>query len=230
VACGHCQAEQRAPAAAPVTVPVVRPVVSRARDEADEPEPRRRGLSPVGKVAFITATMIGLLAAGGVALTLSNPGGWHPLRPPGGGFTVDLPGRINQPQTEMLIGGPNPLTVTTYTSDRGALGRAGESARVQFGDLSVVPDEETVPALLSVFANVVRREPDHNVIQRQPAKLDGTKSLVVLTEGEKKDRRIYQLAIKGKRLYILAIAGGPKLEIDGQTAKRFFGSFQFTND
>jgi len=233
VACGHCQAEQRAPAPAPVTVPVVRPVVPRLSADAGESDelPRRRGLSPVGKVAFITAAMIGLLAAGGVALTLSNPTGWHPLHPDGAGFTVDMPGRVNPtPRTKTLTDGLNPLKVTAYTSERGALGRPGESAEVSFAELGVAPDEKSVPVLLTVFANGFRQEPGHQELKREKATLDGVLSLVVLVEVERKSRVVYQLTIKDKRLYILALAGGPKLAIDGPTAKRFFGSFHFTDN
>jgi hypothetical protein len=234
VACGHCQAEQRAPGSAPVTVPVVRPIAPRFPDPADESGDvigRRRGLSPIGKVAFITAAMVALLAAGGVALTLTNPGGWHRLQPPGGGFTVDMPGRINPtPQTTTITAGLNPLKATSYTSERAAFGRVGMSAEVRYADLGVAPDPAAVPVILTVFANIIRQEAGHVEIKRQSATLDGAPGLMVLVEVEKKNRVVYQLAVKDKRLFILALAGDSRLAIDGPAAKRFFGSFHFTAD
>src|SRR5262245_11586763 len=189
VACGNCQAEQRAPAPAPASVPVVRPIAPRSPDgpgASDEPAGRRRGLSPIGKVAFLTAALVGLLAAGGVAFTLANPVGWHRFQPDGGGFSVEMPGRINpKPQPKRIDWGLNPLTVTSYTAERQGIGRAGESAEVSYAELGVAPDPVTFPVVLSVFANMVRLEPGHRELERRKATLDGQPSILVLVEVER---------------------------------------------
>ena len=87
-----------------------------------------------------------------------------------------------------------------------------------------------MPVILTVFANVIRQEAGHVEIKRQSATLDGAPGLMVLFEVEKKNRVVYQLAVKDKRLFILALAGDSRLAIDGPAANRFFGSFHFTAD
>ena len=234
VACGHCQAEQKVPGPAPFTIPVVRAITPSPslleEVDADDPPYRPRGLSPVVKIALVLAVLMGLLAAGAVAFTVANPGGWTPLKPKGAGFEIDMPGRVNpNPRTKTVTALFKPVQVVSHLSERKRLGQVVESAEVSYADLPAAPDPAGIPPLLSIFANQKKEEPGYVEIERRTGTLGGKPSLIVLIEVNGRDRIVYQLTIKDKRFFSLAIAG-KGFTIDHARVKKFFESFHFTND
>jgi hypothetical protein len=141
-----------------------------------------------------------------------------------------MPGRVEPgPQKKTLTGGVQPLTMTTFTSEAKRFGVRIESAEVSYTDLPAVPDEKGVPQLLAVFANVIRQDSGHAEKERRPATLGGRPSLIFRLEVNDRNQIIYQLTIKGARLYILAIAGNSRYSINHVRVQRFFKSFEFTD-
>lgn len=233
VACGNCQSEQPVPGPAPArsSVPVVRPISPDfvARPEESDPAPfARGGLSPVGRIALVVAVMVGLLAAGAVAFTVSNPSGTTRLSPEGAGFEVQMPGRLNPtPRTKAIDNRGIPISVTSYVSERKTIWRVVESAEVSYADLAVAPDKDTLPTVLGIFANSLRQKDGHVEMERRTGTLGGRPSVAVLFNVHSQDRVVYQLTIRDRRLFVLAIAG-KGYSIDHVRVKRFFASFQFT--
>jgi hypothetical protein len=80
-----------------------------------------------------------------------------------------------------------------------------------------------------MFANTIGREPGRQVLERRAAVLDGMRSLIVLVDVNRRDRIVYQLAIRGKRLFILAIAG-KGYSVDNARVKKYFNSFHISAD
>ncbi|HEY2785341.1 MAG TPA: hypothetical protein VGJ05_10225 [Fimbriiglobus sp.] len=232
VACGDCRTEQYAPGPTPVTVPAARAIASTSPDRLEETEDltRQRGVSPFGKVAFTLAVLGGLIAAGAVAFTVSNSGGWTHLLPPGAGFEIDMPGRVNPiPKVKTVSFLGRPLQVVSSVSERKSFGRVVESAEASYCDMPFVPPGLGIPPILDMFANTIGREPGRQVLERRAAVLDGMRSLIVLVDVNRRDRIVYQLAIRGKRLFILAIAG-KGYSVDNARVKKYFNSFHISAD
>jgi hypothetical protein len=182
----------------------------------------------VGKVALVVAALIGLLAAAAVGFTLTKPGGWQKFESKEGRFKADMPGRVNPtPQTRTMSVGINPVTVTTYRAEQKRLGRVIESAEVSYADLPAAPDADGVPKILAVFANGIRQESGHEEIDRRTVSVDGHIGIGFVLEIGGRDRVVYHMAIVGKRVYVLAVAGSHRYGLDYPRVKRFIESVKF---
>jgi Protein kinase domain len=209
-------------------------------DDRRQDRGRGRGLSVLGMVSLaVGATVLGLgLVALGIVLarnagglpfglgqkqlTVEAPEGWQSFSPPGGRFTVLLPGEpkkdVKASQTER-----GPIETCTFTIESGQ----HTYAAGWFDFPGIVPQGPQIKnALEGGQQGLLKNLGDVTILKDEEIALDGHPGKEVVIEN--KDKR-YTLTVRlylvRQRTYTL-LASAPLGQADAADVKRFFASFR----
>jgi hypothetical protein len=213
------------------------PTSFRRRDAEDDLRPfrpkRKLRRSRAGGSAippWLMLTLGGVLVAGlvggGIWAIVAFRGGddfageWRDFSPPGGGFTISMPG---EPKEQSEVVPPN-MMLRLYVVEKRSWEFGVGYLTLPPVALVGVPRGEIIREFRKGILEEFRRA---KILREESISLDGIPGEEFEVEVPRQGRGIIRLYIAGSRLYMLAVSAKRSFSKDSANAKKFLDSFKF---
>ncbi len=164
--------------------------------------------------------LLAILATAGCARRANDLVNWTMLEPPGGGYSVLMPGYPKYvPSSEGMA------TWGTVVGSHAAFMTCYVDLPATHMQPARLPARQTARQRLRAAARQASRQ--GRVLHQQRLKLDGLEGLELVVEDDEEQVTTYRWYVSGRRLYqLLALVPKRRYTADDPTPARFFSSFR----